>query len=114
MSNPSPMLSESPECVTAGDSAHVQIVKIGLGKDTVSIIVALMLIVAVCTYTIGRNFAKQDQLDRDFRDATVQAKLAERRLMDMEAYAMLNGWKVPKDDQHGPTGNLDRMNKRKE
>ena len=48
-------------------------------------------------------------VDSVARDAKTQAWLAERRLMDMEAYAMLNGWKIPSDDQHGPTGNLQRM-----
>lgn len=43
------------------------------------------------------------------KDAKTQAWLAERRLMDMEAYALLNGWKIPSDDAHGPTGNLERM-----
>jgi len=42
-------------------------------------------------------------------DTKTQAWLAERRLIDMESYAMLNGWKVPGDTQHGPTGNLERM-----
>jgi hypothetical protein len=48
-------------------------------------------------------------MDRDFRDMQTAQKLQERRWMDVEAYAMLNGWKIPSDDTHGPTGNLKRM-----
>jgi hypothetical protein len=58
---------------------------------------------------MGLNLSKQAQMDRDFRDAIFQGRLLERRYMDMEAYAMLNGWKIPGDDTHGPTGNFDRM-----
>ena len=50
-----------------------------------------------------------DSLSSQMHDTKTQAWLAERRLMDMEAYAMLNGWKIPSDDQHGPTGNFQRM-----
>lgn len=48
-------------------------------------------------------------VDSIAKHADTQAWLAERRLMDMEAYAMLNGWKIPRDDKYGPTGNLERM-----
>lgn len=48
-------------------------------------------------------------VDSVAKDAKTQAWLTERRYMDMEAYAMLNGWKIPGDDQHGPTGNFQRM-----
>ena len=104
-----PMLSDSPESITASDSAHVQIVRIGLGRDTISIIAVLLVVIAACAFTMGKNFSKQDQLDRDFRDAQVQEKLVERRLIDIESYAVLNGWKIPGDDAHGPTGNVERM-----
>lgn len=109
METSSPMLSDSPESVTASEGAHVQIVRIGLGKDTISLIAVLLVVITGCAFIMGRNLAKQDQLDNDFRSAQIQAKLEERRLMDIEAYAMLNGWKIPGDDAHGPTGNLDRM-----
>lgn len=58
---------------------------------------------------MGLNLAKQSQMDRDFRDMQTAEALKERRLMDMEAFAILNGWKIPGDDTHGPTGNVLRM-----
>lgn len=47
--------------------------------------------------------------DEDYRLMQTRYLLMERRYMDMEAYAMLNGWKIPSDDSFGPTGNLKRM-----
>lgn len=64
-------------------------------------IASLILSVAALVYAY--------HVDSIARDAKTQAWLAERRLMDMEAYAMLNGWKIPSDDTHGPTGNFERM-----
>lgn len=48
-------------------------------------------------------------LREDLRKAQTQAALLERRYIDLESYALLNGWKVPHDDQHGPLGNLERL-----
>lgn len=58
---------------------------------------------------MGLNLAKQSQMDRDFRDMQTAEALKERRLIDMETFAILNGWKIPGDDTHGPTGNVLRM-----
>jgi hypothetical protein len=92
-----------------GSISNSSRVSIELGSATIAIVVSLMLIIGTCGVIMGLNLAKQAQLDRDFRDATVASQLKERRLMDMEAYAMLNGWKRPGDDTFGPTGNLQRM-----
>jgi len=99
--------------VNAGDSANVNVVRIELGKETLIIVILLSILIAACGLIMGLNLSKQSQMDRDFRDATTAFKLVERRYMDMEAYAMLNGWKVPGDDTHGPTGNLERMRPQK-
>jgi hypothetical protein len=80
---------------------------------TLVVIVSLMIVIATCGVVMGLNLAKQAEMDRDFRDAKTQEMLKERRLMDMEAYAMLNGWKRPGDDTFGPTGNMQRMVPRK-
>jgi uncharacterized protein YceK len=87
----------------------VQIVRIEVGKETLLIALALTLVIGGCGLVMGLNLAKQSQMDRDFRDMQTAQKLQERRWMDVEAYAMLNGWKIPSDDTHGPTGNLKRM-----
>lgn len=73
---------------------------------------ALAVFVAVvcsCCLLLGMNLAKQAQMDQDFKDASTHLMLVERRLMDKEAYMILNGQKVPGDDTHGPTGNMQRM-----
>lgn len=72
-------------------------------------IIALILVIAGCALVMGLNLAKQDQMDRDFKDMKTQDWLKERRLMDREAYDILNGRKVVGDDTNGPTGNLQRM-----
>lgn len=66
-------------------------------------ICVISLAIALCSLVYAYH------VDTVAKDAKTQAWLAERRLIDMESYAMLNGWKVPGDDQHGPTGNLQRM-----
>lgn len=68
-----------------------------------------VLVVGAFCLLLGLNLAKQEQMDRDFKDASTRLMLYERRLMDKEAYMILNGQKVPGDDIHGPTGNMQRM-----
>lgn len=94
----------------AAERANVNNVHIDIGTKTLSAVYVMAAIIGACGVVMGLNLAKQDQMDRDFRDSVTQNKLVERRLMDIEAYAMLNGWKIPGDDTHGPTGNFQRMN----
>jgi hypothetical protein len=97
------------DSVKASESAHVNINRIDLSGVTLLTVLLLVGIIGACGVVMGLNLAKQAQMDRDYRDAQVQDKLLERRYMDIEAYAILNGWKIPGDDTHGPTGNFDRM-----
>ncbi len=90
-------------------STNVNIMKVGLEPATLAVIVSLVVVIGACGVVMGLNLAKQAQLDKDQIGAQKQAQLVERRLMDMEAYAILNGWKVPGDDTHGPTGNIQRI-----
>jgi hypothetical protein len=76
---------------------------------TLVVIIMLVVVIAACGLVMGLNLGKQAEDDRQFRDLQVQVKLLERRAMDLEAYAELNGLKVPGDDSFGPTGNLKRM-----
>jgi hypothetical protein len=101
--------SRDDESVHAEAGAHVQLVKIGLGRETIAMIIVLSLVIGACTYVLGLNMAKQDQMDRDFKEASTRLTLNERRLMDKEAYMILNGQKIEGDDIHGPTGNTQRM-----
>lgn len=105
---------------TASESGHVQIVKVAIPESVekaalkflmayLITVVVLVAVIGACGVIMGLNLGKQTSMDRDFRDAQQQSKLVERRLIDMESYAMLNGWKIPTDDTHGPTGNLERM-----
>lgn len=84
-------------------------VSIELGSATIAIVVSLMLVIGACGVVMGLNLSRQAQLSEDFRYMERQEALKERRLMDMEAYALLNGWKRPGDDTFGPTGNVERM-----
>jgi hypothetical protein len=107
----SPM--SSPHAVTQapdrGGSANNINVNTNLGPATLIVVCVLAAIIGACGLVMGLNLSKQAQMDRDFRDAQTYQKLLERRYMDFEAYAMLNGWKIPTDDRNGPTGNFERM-----
>jgi hypothetical protein len=92
-----------------GSIANVTRVHIDLGATTIVIVISLMVIIGACGVVMGLNLAKQAELDRQFLYMERQEALKERRLMDMEAYALLNGWKRPGDDTFGPTGNVERM-----
>jgi hypothetical protein len=104
------------EAVTAHAGAHVNITRIelppGLERLTSWFLPTVLMLTAVigaCGVVMGANIAEQRALERSFNDDHIQGKLLERRYMDMEAYAILNGWKIPGDDTHGPTGNIQRM-----
>lgn len=92
-----------------GNSHQITRVNVEFGGATIAIVVSLMLVIGSCGVVMGLNLAKQAEEDRSFRDMQTQEMLKERRLMDLEAYALLNGWKRPGDDTFGPTGNLQRM-----
>ena len=100
---------------TNADSAHahagssINQIRIDLGASTIVIVVSLMLIIGACGTVMGLNLSKQSQMDSDFKTLKTQEWLVERRLMDREAYDILNGRKTSADDIHGPTGNLQRM-----
>lgn len=108
------MTSQSSVDESVEGSGHqVTRVNVSLGSATIAIVISLMLVIAACGLVMGLNLAKQEQLDRDFRLQERQDALKERRLMDMEAYLIVNGWKMPKDDAFGPTGNIERMQSNK-
>ena len=104
------------ENVTAHPGAHLSINKIVLPPSVerlaawfLPMMIAMTLVIGACGVVMGLNLATQHQEDNDFKLAQTHALLLERRYMDIEAYAILNGWKVPGDDAHGPTGNMQRM-----
>lgn len=80
-----------------------------LGPATLIVVCVLAAIIGACGVVMGLNLAKQAEMDRDFREASTRLMLNERRLMDKEAYDILNGNKYFSDDAHGPTGNVERM-----
>jgi hypothetical protein len=104
-----PIATQSPNAQQASSSAPVQQVRVDIGGTTIAIVICLMLVIGACAAIMGLNLARQAQLDDDFRYMERQEALKERRLMDMEAYALLNGWKRPGDDTFGPTGSVERM-----
>jgi hypothetical protein len=95
--------------VNAAEHANVNSVNVNLGGPTLIVVCLLTAIIGLCGLVMGLNLAKQDQMDRDFKADKQQELLKERRLIDMEEFAMLNGWKFPGDDAHGATGNIERM-----
>jgi phosphoribosylformylglycinamidine (FGAM) synthase-like enzyme len=101
--------ANQPIDASQGGNVNRTDINVNLGGHTLIMMGIMTLIIGACGLVMGLNLAKQSQMDRDFHDAQVQEKLTERRLIDIESYAMLNGWKVPADDAHGPTGNLQRM-----
>jgi hypothetical protein len=89
-------------------SAIIQM-RLGLEASTIVIVISLMLVIAASGMVMGLNLAKQAEMDADYKSMKTQAWLVERRLMDREAYDILNGHKTLGDDAYGPTGNLQRM-----
>lgn len=73
------------------------------------VLAIFVFVVSACCLLLGMNLAKQAQMDQDYKDASTHLMLVERRLMDKEAYMILNSQKIPGDDTHGPTGNMQRM-----
>jgi hypothetical protein len=84
-------------------------IRIDLGAPTLAVVMILVMIIGACGVVMGLNLAKQAQMDQDFKDMKTQDWLKERRLMDREAYDIVNGLKKPGDDAWGPTGNVQRM-----
>lgn len=109
METPETIANQSPGSQHAKSSAPIQQVRIDLGSATVAIVVSLMIVIGACGVVMGLNLSRQQQLVQAFTYMERQEALKERRLMDMEAYALLNGWKRPGDDTFGPTGNVERM-----
>jgi len=103
----------NPTSITKGSNTNHVPITINFGGMTLLImivlIVALIIVLGGCGLVMGLNLAKQDQMDRDFRADKQQKALLERRDIDLETYLQLNGIKIPGDDTHGPTGNLQRM-----
>ena len=95
--------------VSAAEGANVNVNRLGMEPATLIVVTFLGLVIGACGLVMGLNLAKQDFQDREFHDLQTRYMLLERRYVDMEAYALLNGWKIPSDDTHGPTGNLMRM-----
>jgi|HubBroStandDraft_4_1064222.scaffolds.fasta_scaffold932475_2 hypothetical protein len=92
-----------------GSIANVTRVNVELGSATIAIVISLMIIIAACGVVMGLNLSKQAEMDADFKTMKTQEWLLERRLMDREALDIVNGTKLPTDDEHGATGNLQRM-----
>jgi uncharacterized protein YceK len=97
------------QSVHAAEHAHVNVVRIELGKETLVIVIVLLIVLSGCGLIMGLNLAKQARQDQDFKDLKTQEWLVERRLMDREALDILHGIKQPGDDQWGATGNMQRM-----
>jgi hypothetical protein len=98
----------------------VNSVRIGMEASTIAIVVSLLVIIFACGAVMGVNLSEQQALRREFatrqqtisqdlKDQKTQIWLLERRLMDREALDIVNGTKLPSDDEHGATGNLQRM-----
>jgi hypothetical protein len=95
--------------LSEGSISNSNRVSIDLGPTTIVIVASLSIIIAACGVVMGLNLSKQAQQDADFKDLKTQEWLVERRLMDREAYDILNGQKLSTDQEFGPTGNLHRM-----
>lgn len=104
-----PMHAEGSDTCSADRGSSVNNIRIELGGTTLAIVISLLVVIGACGLIMGLNLAKQAQMDQDFKDMKTQDWLKERRLMDREAYDIVNGLKKPGDDAWGPTGNLQRM-----
>jgi len=102
--SPSQQITAAPHAIV-----NSQRMEIGLGKETVAVVLVLAIVIGACGLVMGLNLSKQDRQDQSFQDMKTQMWLVERRLMDQEALDILHGHKLPSDTEHGPTGNLQRM-----
>lgn len=109
MSESETIANQSPGSQHAKSNAPIQQVRIDMGATTVAIVASLVIIIGACGVVMGLNLSRQQSLIQAFTYMERQEALKERRLMDMEAYALLNGWKRPGDDTFGPTGSVERM-----
>lgn len=113
-SRPVPLSSSTAEDQSMKGEGRSQLVKVVVdtGKQTNTVAMCALICgicMAISVYAIFIRDQRLQQTQEDFRDMKSQYKLMERRYMDFEAYALLKGWKVPRDDSFGPTGNIDRM-----
>ena len=93
----------------AEQGANQTNIKIGLGKETLAVVLLLAVIIGISGAVMGLNLSKQDRQDESMRKLDTQYWLLERRLMDKEALDIIHGDKLPSDSEYGATGNLQRM-----
>lgn len=105
------------EPITAHPGAHVNVVKIALGKETLAVVILLAVVIGACGLIMGLNLSEQAAMDRSFNERAAvlrdemkavktQEWLKERRLMDAEALMIREGFMQPTDLEYGPAGNI--------
>ncbi len=96
-----------PDIEAVSDNRSAQVINV---ESPAKYVVPLVVIAcAASLFALGYTYFAFTQMTADLHETRAQAWLTERRLLDMETYATLNGWRVPKDQEHGPMGNLERM-----
>lgn len=103
--------TRSPDALDAyaEEGSQQTVIKIGLGKETLAVVLLLAVVIGICGAIMGLNLSKQDRQDASFRAMETQQWLVERRLMDKEALDIIHGQRLVSDTEFGPTGNLQRM-----
>lgn len=99
---------DSPDnSVRASDTAHVNIVRIEVGKETLAIVIALVLVIGACGVIMGLNLSRQRSLEDAFLKLDRQYRMTELKLDDWTVVAHRAGLALPGDYTRGPQGNLD-------
>jgi len=89
------------------NTAPVQIVRIELGKETLTIIVILAIVIGACGLVMGLNLSRQKEMEDRFDDLRRQYRMTELKLDDWTVVAHRSGLVLPGDYTRGPQGNLD-------
>jgi hypothetical protein len=84
-----------------------QRIELGLGRETLVIVLALTLVIGACGVIMGLNLSRQQTLEDAFLKLDRQSRMTELKLDDWTVVAHRAGLALPSDYTRGPQGNLD-------
>lgn len=100
--------TQSPDqSVVAQAGAHVQVVRIELGKEILVLVAVLAMVIGGCGLIMGLNLSRQRVLEDAFLKLDRQYRMTELKLDDWTVVAHRAGLALPGDYTRGPQGNLD-------
>lgn len=101
----SPMIGNSPGAVVSCGPMHVGTVKVELGDKFLVLVCVLILVIAGCALIMGRNLARQAEMEEKYDDLRRQYRMTELKLDDWTVVAHRAGIQLSGDYTRGPQGN---------